>query len=266
MFALVALFVVAAGAPVAAAGERALPGPVPCPGCWRPAQHTTWQWQLQGTIDRSVDAEMFDVDMFDTPASTVSALHDAGRHVVCYVDAGTWENWRPDASEFPTSVRGKPVDGWVGERWLDIRRLDVLGPLLRKRIDRCAAKGFDGVEFDNVDGYTNDTGFPLTGPEQLRFDVWLANHAHRRGLSVALKNDLDQVTKLVPYFDFELDEQCFQYSECGRLKPFVDAGKAVFEVEYSLPRPRFCPKARRLGFNAMRKRLSLRAWRRPCPA
>src|SRR5207302_5849258 len=179
---------------------------------------TSWQWQLQGRIDRSVRARMFDVDAFDTPASTVAALHRAGRVAVCYVDAGTWENWRPDASRFPKSVRGKPVDGWAGERWLDIRRLDVLGPILRARMAMCARKGFDGMEFDNVDGYTNDTGFPLTGAEQLRFDVWLANQAHRRGLSVALKNDLGQVPRLLPYFDFALDEQCFQYSECGALK------------------------------------------------
>ena len=182
---------------------------------------------------------------------------------MCYLDAGTWENWRPDAADFPKRIRGR-TNGWPGERWLDIRRLDVLAPIMRARLDRCARKGFDGVEFDNVDGYANRTGFPLTGADQLRYNVWLANAAHRRGLSAALKNDLGQVTRLLAYFDYALDEQCFQYHECDTLKPFVSAGKAVFEVEYKLARSSFCPEARRLEFNSMRKRLSLGVWRVAC--
>ncbi len=246
-----------------AASVGGLPEPVPCDGCWHPALLTSWQWQLQGTIDESVRAHMYDVDMFETPASTVTSLHSAGRIVLCYVDAGTWENFRPDASKFPHSVKGRP-NGWPGERWLDIRRLDVLGPILRARVASCDRKGFDGVEFDNVDGYANHTGFQLTAADQLRFDVWLANLAHRHRLSVAMKNDLGQVGKLLPYFDFALDEQCFQYQECFKLKPFLQAGKAVFEVEYKLDPPRFCPKANNLNFNSLRKRLSLKAWRHPC--
>ena len=263
--ALTCVVAVAVALTVAAPGvaSASLSKPVPCDGCWRPAPRTSWQWQLQGKIDRSVRAHMFDVDMFDTPAATVTSLHHAGRVVVCYIDAGTWENWRPDKGKFPKSVRGKP-NGWPGERWLDIRRLAILGPILKARMDRCRDKGFDGVEFDNVDGYANSTGFPLTAAEQLRFDVWLANQAHRRGLSVALKNDLDQVPALLKYFDFALDEQCFQYTECGKLRPFVKAGKAVFEVEYSISTSTFCPKANRLHFNSMRKRLALGPWRRPC--
>jgi hypothetical protein len=245
------------------APAHALPDPAPCDGCWRPALRTSWQWQLQGKIDRSVHAHMFDVDMFDVPAATVQALHRSGRRVVCYVDAGTWENWRPDASKFPDRVKGKP-NGWPGERWLDIRALDVLRPILKARVAKCAAKGFDAIEFDNVDGYANNSGFPLDGADQLRFNVWLANQAHRHGLSVALKNDLGQVGKLLRYFDFALDEQCFQYHECYRLKPFVKAGKAVFEVEYKLDPPEFCPKANDLNFNSMKKRLSLKVWRHPC--
>jgi len=248
------------GAPSAG---RSLPDPVPCEVCWHPAPRTSWQWQLQGKLDLTVRAHMFDTDMFDTPASTVRALHERGRIAVCYVDAGTWEDWRQDASKFPDDVKGKP-NGWPGERWLDIRRLDALGPILQARIHRCAAKGFDGIEFDNVDGFANDTGFPLTVAEQLRFDVWLANHAHHAGLSAGMKNDLGQVGKLLPYFDFALDEQCFQYHECFKLQPFLDAGKAVFEVEYKLDPPQFCPKANDLNFNSLKKKLSLRVWRHPC--
>ena len=73
-------------------------------------------------------------------------------------------------------------------------------------------KHFDGVEADNVDGYTNPTGFPLTAADQLTYNAWLARTAHALGLSIALKNDLDQARQLEPHFDYALDEQCFQYS------------------------------------------------------
>ena len=55
---------------------------------WAPAQRTTWQWQLTGTLDQSVPADMYDLDLFDTPASTVATLHGQGRRVTCYIDAG----------------------------------------------------------------------------------------------------------------------------------------------------------------------------------
>jgi hypothetical protein len=72
------------------------------------------------------------------------------------------------------------------------------------------------------------------------------------------------VDELLAYFDFAVVEQCFQYDECDRFSPFVDAGKVVFEVEYHLETDEFCPEAIALGFSAMRKRLDLRVWRRPC--
>ncbi len=250
-------------APVSNAALPALPAPVPCPNCWHPALNTSWQWQLQGQIDQSFNVTMYDVDMFDTAASVVASLHNAGRIAICYIDAGTWENWRPDASKFPNSVKGKN-NGWPGEKWLDIRQLSILGPIMQARMDLCKSKGFDGVEFDNVDGYSNNTGFPLTYNDQLTYNTWLANEAHTRGLSVALKNDLGQVHDLLPYFDWALDEQCFQYTECSKLLPFIQANKAVMEVEYKLAPSQFCSKANALNFNSLKKHLSLNAYRVAC--
>ena len=230
---------------------------------WVPAPHTTWQWQLTTPVDRSVPGRMFDIDLFDNSAGVVAALHRSGRRVICYLDAGTYENFRPDAHLFPTSVLGR-TNGWPGERWLDIRRLSVLEPIMRARFALCARKGFDGVEADNVDGYENPTGFPLTGPQQLAYNEWLARTAHAFHLSIALKNDVDQTRQLEPYFDYALDEQCFQYTECGKLHPFVAHHKAVFEVEYQLPTSRFCAQANRDGFMSMRKDLNLDAKRQAC--
>jgi hypothetical protein len=231
---------------------------------WVPAPRTTWQWQLTTPVDTSVAADMYDIDLFDNSAAVVAGLHAQGRHVVCYLDAGTFEPGRPDAGSFPASVIGKELPDWPGEHWLDVRRLDVLGPIIKARMDLCRQKGFDGVEPDNVDAYANDSGFPLTADDQLRFNRFLADAAHARGLSVGLKNDLDQVAVLQPAFDWALNEQCSQYSECNRLQPFVRAGKAVFEAEYELATDAFCPQAEAAGLMAMRKHSSLDAFREPC--
>src|SRR5437660_6456981 len=104
------------GAP-AFAQHDALPKPTPCPTCWQPALQTSWQWQLSGTLDLTVDVAMYDVDLFETPQTTVATLHQQGRKVTCYLDAGSWEKFRPDAAKFPDSVKGKPLNGWPGERW-----------------------------------------------------------------------------------------------------------------------------------------------------
>jgi len=231
---------------------------------WVPPQQVNWQWQLTSPVDLTVDAQVYDIDLFDNDASVVKALHDKGRRAICYMSVGTFEDWRPDAAKFPESVKGLGVSGWPGEKWLDIRNLDALKPILDARFDLCKAKGFDSVEPDNVDGYTNKTGFPLTAADQIKFNTYLANAAHARGLSVGLKNDLDQVAELQPVFDWALNEQCFQYKECGTLLPFINAGKAVFEVEYKLTASQFCTTANSMNFNSLYKNLLLDAPRTAC--
>ncbi|MEV7676545.1 endo alpha-1,4 polygalactosaminidase [Streptomyces sp. NPDC000963] len=230
---------------------------------WRPGPGLAWQWQLSGRLDPAVDVPVYDIDGFDHPASAVKDLHARGRKVICYLSTGAWEDFRPDAGRFPKAVLGGG-NGWKGERWLDVRRTDVLGPLMAERLDMCRAKGFDAVEPDNMDGYKNRTGFPLTAADQLRYNRLIARLAHERGLAVGLKNDLDQIPELLPDFDFAVNEQCAEYEECDRLTPFVRAGKAVFHVEYELTTDRFCPRSRRLGLSSMLKKYELGVWRRPC--
>jgi hypothetical protein len=246
-------------------GRTTLPAPEPCRGCWRPQLRVSWQWQLRRTprVADLLPVQMYDVDGFEATRALVRAMHARGIKVVCYLSAGAWERWRPDAHRFPAEVLGES-NGWPGERWLDIRRRAIMGPIIGARIAMCARKGFDAVEFDNVDGYRNATGFPLEGADQLRYNVFLANAAHRRGLSVLLKNDLDQVRTLLPYFDGALNEQCHRYEECGRLTRFVDAGKPVFGVEYTLRPSGFCGRANARDLNFLVKRPALGPWRHPC--
>jgi len=228
-------------------------------GVWHPASGTTWQWQLSGATDTTVDAAMFDIDLFDAPQSTLDTLHGKGRVVVCYLSAGTYENWRPDASRFPSGALGNPVAGWAGEWWLDTRDATVRS-IMKARMDLAVQKKCDGVEPDNVDGYLNNPGFPLTGDTQLDFNRFLAGEAHARGLSVGLKNDVAQVAALEPGFDWALNEECSRYAECSALQPFVQAGKAVFHAEYSTACPAAVP-----GHSLILKHLGLDAWRMVCP-
>lgn len=214
---------------------------------WVPPQRLTWYWQLTGHVSTSVDVAAYDIDGFATSASQVAALHRLGRRVICYIDAGTWENWRPDAGAFPRRLLGRG-NGWPGERWLDIRRLSVLEPIMRARFQMCARKGFDALEPDNIDGFENRTGFPLTAREQLVYDEWIASEAHRLGLAVFEKNDPEQARSLEPYFDGVLDEQCNEYHECSSFQPYLSAGKPVLDAEYrSSLYPGFCGADARAG-------------------
>jgi hypothetical protein len=235
-------------------------------GIWMGAPTSApWQWQLQGKIDTSVAACVFDVDGFETPRATVAALHSGGRVAICYLDVGSWESYRPDAKRFPRSVLGRRYEGFPDERWLDIAHFHRFAPILARRFRLCSRKGFDAVEPDNLAGFENRTGFPLTAAEQLRFNRWAAARVHALGMAVALKNDPRQVGSLLGRFDFAIVEQCFQYEECGSYAPFVGAGKAVFEAEYELEPSDYCGGAASLDFSAIGKSYDLfaRPWE-PC--
>lgn len=148
---------------------------------------------------------------FDTAAQAIKRLRgrDPSVKVICYFSAGSWENYRggedknrrgilpsdwlrPDGS----STIGRAMDGWPGERWVDVRSEEVRG-VMRKRLDYCRDIGCDGVDpgalrktspacaahcrrhaslrarpclphtplpprADNVNGHENNTGFKLT--------------------------------------------------------------------------------------------------------
>jgi hypothetical protein len=278
------------------------PAPEPCPGCWQPPLEARWQYQLQakpGVADDTggiavdicatpaagsdcVTPGVFDIDLYvDTKVSgvgnfvvdtaAVDAIHAAGGHAICYLDAGDAETYRPDYQRFVDfdeacggCLIGNPFSVvFPDEFFLNInndqgQRAFIL-KVNRDRVKKCAAAGFDAVEWDIIDTYEDShSGFHISYRSQLMFNTRLANLAHRYGMSVAMKNDPSQVKGLLPYFDFAIVEQCFQYHFCsGDPAPgevaFVQAGKAVFEVEYRLTRDEFCDQADALGINAIKK-------------
>lgn len=231
---------------------------------WKPKRSSTWQIQLNGKLNTAYRAAIYDVDLFDTPQAVINKLHRKGSKVICYFNVGGFEEWRPDAQNFPSIVLGLPLDDWPGERWLDIRQIDLLLPIIQARLDLAKAKACDGVDPDNVDGYTNNTGFPLTAQDQIDYNIRMAQEAHARNLAIGLKNDLGQVNELVANFDFAVNEQCMEYHECHLLKPFTRAKKPVFNIEYSGNPKNICNKAKQLRFNSHIKRLDLTGWRKDC--
>ncbi len=306
------------GWPISAVGSDAtrvtsgLPDPVPCTGCWRPALRSTWQWHLDTT---TLEPPFLDVDVyfiaFDVPVAIVRQLKaHPGRRLVCYISAGSWEPSRSDQDQYPKRLLGSTMQGevhkhWSSERWVDVRDIrkpdSVLADILRARMNICAAKGFDGVEFDNVMTFDEDHedfsvqdgafggGEPgkISAEDQLYFNIWLANEAHRRKLSAGLKNNVVQLSRLLPYFEWALNEECFDpldddgkplgKPECfakdnggSGYDQFVAAGKAVFGVtyphvnssepfdEWALRKGRdVCPKANAAKFNWILKEPTL---------
>ncbi len=238
---------------------------------WLPPLGASFGWQLGDEIDTSASVDIYDLDAFDTEASLVARLHAEGKKVFCYISVGSWEDWRPDKDQFPPEIIGNDYDGWPGEKWLDIRQIDTLAPIMRTRLDICAEKGFDGVEPDNMDLHWADSGFDISYDDQLAYNLWLSEEAHARGLSIGLKNNNDQVEDLLPYFDWALTEDCFVQTWCDALSPFIEAGKPVFAVEYTdeVAYETFltgiCPQAARLGFYALHKNRNLDEYRDQCP-
>jgi hypothetical protein len=235
---------------------------------WQPRAGLSWDWQLETPIDPAAVVDVYDIDMFDNDASVMAQLHQSGRKVICYLDIGSWESYRPDASRFPASLLGSVYSGFADEKWLDIRQIELLSPIMIARFDLAKSEGCDAIEPDNMDGYDTSahesTGFPLTAADQLAYNRWAAMQVHARGMGVGLKNDGAQVGDLVGNVDFAVSEQAFEYMEAPRFVPFIDANKPVFETEYNLALSAFCPMANQMNFSSIKKNQKLDAYREAC--
>ena len=268
------------------------PEPTPCPDCYRPAVGSTWQWQLRPdegaatdtVIDTSVVADMYEIDGFQNDAATVATLKSlpgtsvSQRGVTCYWSAGTLENWRPDATQYDPMLLGNPYFGFENERWIDIRQISALAPLLEARMDLCKAKGFDAIEFDNMDAWykANNTGLNITQADAVAFVVYLAGEAHERGLSMALKSVVEIVPQVRHHVDFSVVEECFANNECTRSSPntgghygydmMTEIGKPVFVAEYQEydQANNVCARSNRLGFSTVYKHPTLDSYRVSC--
>ena len=219
-----------------------LPAPVPCipragGTCFYPphlddtGRPMRWDWQigrvapLERTGVHAVD--LYDVDGFLTTADEITAMHTEWQaatlphpKVSCYLDLA-WEMYRPDASPepagaFPASTLGNVYFGFPQERWLDVRQLDALKPMIDHRIAMCAAKGFDSVELDDIDSYDppSETGFQLTPGDWQNFLAYTDNEVHRYGMTVMWKNSPLLAWWGRQYNDGAVVEECYAFTQC----------------------------------------------------
>ncbi|KAA8915497.1 hypothetical protein TRICI_002346 [Trichomonascus ciferrii] len=199
---------------------------------WQPKLGTKWQIELLYPLnDTSPDVDVFDIDVFDNDKQIISDLQNYGKRVICYFSAGSYEEWRDDAGSFEDSDLGDPLDGWEGERWLQISSKNVRN-IMKKRLDVAKDKGCDGVDPDNVDGYDNKNGLGLSKNDSVDYVNFLATEAHLRNLSIGLKNAGDIISSVIGQMQWSVNEQCVQEDECDVYRQFTDKGKPVFHIEY----------------------------------
>ena len=252
-----------------------------------------WQWELShplsltnaqdmGTHDTLPNGHVapapviYDIDGIINSCATVTALHHAGKHVVCYIEVGAAGNYYSAADEglfttYYAQLRaagefGRKVPGYP-EYYLNIQSPKTVS-IIESMIDKqCAGKGFDAVETDIDEEYTDNSGFKLTESIEEHYMTTLADYMHGLGLGWWIKNPDDTgdnyATAMYPLADAVLTEQCNQFSSCGALAAYV-GHKAVFNAEYHLKPASFCSKDDASGFNGARFNLGLTGIREPC--
>jgi len=222
-----------------------------------------WQWELDhplnvnsakdmgaGALNAtgkvSVKPAVYDIDGVENPKSTVTALHGLGNKVVCYIEIGSAGNYYSAASEgIPVSYYaqlkaagdlGRKMSGYP-EYYLNIKAQSTVSITESMIRQQCAAKGFDAVEPDIGDSYTDSTGFGVTEKNNIAYDNALGNYAHSLGLAWGQKNgDNDPAFAKAqqPVADFLLTEECNYYQSCAIVTvPYAQAGKLVLNAEYT---------------------------------
>jgi len=241
---------------------------------WQPRAHENlrWYWQLQGELNTSLDVDVYDIDI-ETPQPVIDELKSRGIKLICYFSVGTVEQFRSDAGRFPTEAIGDSYPGYDDERWLDLANYSLFADIMRDRLDRCAAKGFDGVEGDNVDAFVQQipdengvihtgTSFKITKQQGVDYVRWLANESHMRGMAFGLKNAEALAPDVINQVDWIITENCYADDWCEQARLFVENNKPVFMTEYVEYLPDFtsaCIQAREFGFRAIYRDTGLTA-------
>ncbi|KIW10386.1 hypothetical protein PV08_11348 [Exophiala spinifera] len=247
---------------------------------WQPVVGVSWNYQLLKPISllQTVDAKpkLWAIDLFDNNATTITVMQGKGHRIICYFSAGSYENWRPDAASFKPSDLGNDLDGWPGEKWLNLSSPNVR-KIMKARLDLAVRKGCDGVDPDNVDGYDNDNGLDLTEADSVDYVMFLANEAHGRNLSIGLKNAGAIIDGVIDCMEWSVNEQCVAYDECDTYQPFIQHHKPVFHVEYpkgtetsnnkpvsAATKKKYCQAEDEAGFSTILKNINLDTWIETC--
>jgi endo-alpha-1,4-polygalactosaminidase (GH114 family) len=239
---------------------------------WKPKAGLSFDWVLSPVSTADLfSTEVVDVDGFETSREVINSLHSQGKKVIAYVSVGTIEKRRPDSSLLSQEVIGKVYTEWPDEKWLDIRQIKKLKPWLRARLTMIQQKGFDAIEPDNLDGYSNDTGFPLTKADLKNYCDTLISMAHSMGLGIGQKNVPELSVEYSTRFDWALTEDAFYQGWENEMSPYIEKNKPVFATEYSdmISQQKFeneiCPQAKAKMYTPLYKQRMLTKWSYFCP-
>jgi hypothetical protein len=173
-----------------------------------------------------------------------STAHPArGYYNICYINGFQTQDedttfW---LTKHPTlvlrSASGKPVfdPGWPDEMILDVStaaKRSAIAAVMDATIDHCKARGFEAVEFDNLDSYSRSHhAFSLAA--DLAEAELLVAHAHSVGLAAGQKNtsELGGRGRSVAHYDFAVAEECYRYDECASYTSVY--GARVLDIEYT---------------------------------
>jgi hypothetical protein len=213
----------------ASTGAAVTGGPVQAPPV-----HGTFDYQIGGAYPPAASVDIVDRDRH---AEAVPSAYS-----ICYLNAyqtqpGTLSWWRAHHPRLLLRAGGGFVEdpGWPGEYLLDtstaakrMRLADVLG----RWIDGCAARGYEGVEPDNLDSFTRSRGL-LSRGDNFSLARLMVGRAHADGVAIAQKNTAgaSAAGRNRVGFDFAIAEECQRYRECGQ---YLSAyGRHVIEIEYT---------------------------------
>lgn len=217
------------------AGCAADPRPTPpsAPEAAPPPVGARVDYQLGGAYepDRGVD-----VVVRDAAASPVPGVYS-----ICYINAfqtqpGTLAAWLSQHPGLVLTEGGRPVTDpdWPDEALLDTstaaNRADLAG-IIGQDLARCARKGFDAVELDNLDSYLRSDR-RLTPDDNVALVRLLAARAQALGLAAAQKNasDVGEAGRSAG-LGFVIAEECQVFDECGGYTRVF--GRRVIEIEYT---------------------------------
>ena len=241
-----------------------------------PSGKLIWDYQIGAGDGASISlpngANLIDVDGFTTSATRVAQLKAQGAYTLCYIDAGSYEPGRPDSASYPSYLKLQQDPNWPAEYFLDVTDVfkpnSILATILRNRFQMCKDKGFDALDPDNLQNDENVSGGKITTQQQIDFNGWVADEAHKIGLAAFQKNGPDKILlkdrtglMMVEKFDGIVNEECQQFGECSSLNEYVNRGKPALNIEYIINPD--CTLSDQLNINTIRRDLGLSAPNNP---
>jgi hypothetical protein len=194
------------------------------------SEGTTWSIQTHGVLVKR-DVELSIIDLFNYSFFEIRSLKDANISPICQFSIGTYSNSNPfDNHDFPEVGVGNPISN--GKYWVDITN-ETIKNIMVSRLEYAVEKGCVGVNLIDANNHKEDTGFSTTYAEQIGFNTFLSNEAHKLGLSVGFLDIDDHILSISKNVDFLTSSSCYIKDSCYKYESFTKQDKAVFNIEYN---------------------------------